>query len=59
MKAPDRLGVWKVYIQAEDGHGNGDADDLDLAQTARYVKLNLTQRGTGWGYSLWEFGVYG
>lgn len=38
--------------------GDGDADDLDIAQTARYVKLNLTQRGTAWGYSLWEFGIY-
>lgn len=38
--------------------GNGDADDLDIAQTARYVRLDLTQRGTAWGYSLWEFGVY-
>lgn len=39
--------------------GPSVADDLDLAQTARYVKLNLTQRGTGWGYSLWGFGIYG
>ncbi|MDT9682875.1 discoidin domain-containing protein [Streptomyces sp. TRM76323] len=39
--------------------GNGDVDTIDVAATARYVRLHLTARGTGWGYSLHEFGVYG
>lgn len=40
--------------------GDGDADDLELDRTtARYVKLLLTRRGTGWGYSIRHFGVYG
>jgi hypothetical protein len=38
--------------------GDGGFDDLDLTASARYVRLNLTQRGTAYGYSLWEFGVY-
>ncbi|WP_328540777.1 discoidin domain-containing protein [Streptomyces sp. NBC_00344] len=38
--------------------GNGDVDSIDVSATARYVKLNLTARGTAWGYSLYEFGVY-
>ncbi|CAM5239081.1 hypothetical protein GCM10010329_45590 [Streptomyces spiroverticillatus] len=38
--------------------GNGDIDTIGLNETARYVRLNLTQRGTGWGYSLHEFGIY-
>ncbi|MFD5711470.1 discoidin domain-containing protein [Streptomyces pharetrae] len=38
--------------------GNGDIDTLDVAATARHVRLHLTARGTGWGYSLHEFGVY-
>jgi hypothetical protein len=38
--------------------GNGDVDTLDVAATARHVRLHLTARGTGWGYSLHEFGVY-
>jgi len=25
----------------------------------RYVRVTGTERGTPWGYSLWEFGVYG
>ncbi|MCZ4604160.1 discoidin domain-containing protein [Streptomyces sp. Lzd4kr] len=38
--------------------GNGDVDTIDVTATARFVRLNLTARGTGWGYSLYEFGVY-
>ncbi|WP_328902839.1 discoidin domain-containing protein [Streptomyces sp. NBC_00441] len=38
--------------------GNGDIDTIDVSANARYVRLNLTARGTGWGYSLHEFGVY-
>ncbi|MFJ6695339.1 discoidin domain-containing protein [Streptomyces sp. NPDC091272] len=38
--------------------GNGDIDTITLNETARHVRLNLTQRGTGWGYSLHELGIY-
>ncbi|HET6855718.1 MAG TPA: discoidin domain-containing protein [Streptomyces sp.] len=39
--------------------GNGDVDSIEIAATtARHVRLSLTARGTGWGYSLFEFGVY-
>ncbi|MFD8011189.1 discoidin domain-containing protein [Streptomyces sp. NPDC058955] len=38
--------------------GNGDIDTIEAAATARHVRLHLTARGTGWGYSLHEFGVY-
>ena len=41
--------------------GNGGVDDLTLAAPAsgRYVRLLGTQRATLYGYSLWEFEVYG
>ncbi|MFD6416088.1 discoidin domain-containing protein [Streptomyces sp. NPDC060194] len=38
--------------------GDGDVDTIALNETARYVRVHQTQRGTGWGYSLHEFGVY-
>ncbi|MFE1035719.1 discoidin domain-containing protein [Streptomyces sp. NPDC058807] len=38
--------------------GNGDIDTIGVAETARHVRLRLTARGTGWGYSLHEFGIY-
>jgi hypothetical protein len=30
-----------------------------LSGTGRYVRVYGTARGTPWGYSLWEFAVYG
>jgi F5/8 type C domain len=38
--------------------GNGGFDDLVLGGSARYVRMNGTERATTYGYSLWEFGVY-
>ncbi|WP_406143589.1 discoidin domain-containing protein [Streptomyces sp. NBC_01012] len=38
--------------------GNGGIDDIDVTGEARYVRVNATERGTPWGYSLYEFGVY-
>ncbi len=38
--------------------GNGDIDTIALRESARHVRLRLTQRGTGWGYSLREFGIH-
>ncbi|MEV5162345.1 discoidin domain-containing protein [Streptomyces sp. NPDC053728] len=38
--------------------GNGGIDDVDVTGEARYVRVNTTVRGTPWGYSLYEFGVY-
>lgn len=39
--------------------GTGGVQDLAVSGTGRYVRMVGTTRGTGWGYSLWEFRVYG
>jgi hypothetical protein len=40
--------------------GDGGVDDLTgLSGYGRYVRMNGTVRGTGYGYSLFEFEVYG
>jgi len=39
--------------------GAGGVEDFAVAGTGRYVRMNGTARGTQWGYSLWEFEVYG
>jgi hypothetical protein len=40
--------------------GDGGVDDLTgLSGSGRYVRVYGTARGTQWGYSLWEFEVYG
>lgn len=39
--------------------GAGGVDDLSVSGSGRYVRLYGTKRGTPYGYSLWEFEVYG
>ncbi|MCK5655297.1 MAG: discoidin domain-containing protein [Candidatus Aureabacteria bacterium] len=39
-------------------NGDGGIDEIKVGnQTSRYIRMYGTQRGTPWGYSLWEFGV--
>ena len=39
--------------------GTGGTQDLSVAGSGRYVRLYGTARATQYGYSLWEFQVYG
>ena len=39
--------------------GTGGTQTLNVTGTGRYVRVNGTTRATGYGYSLWEFQVYG
>ncbi|WP_083933120.1 discoidin domain-containing protein [Kribbella catacumbae] len=39
--------------------GDGGVDEIPVSASARYVRINGTARGTAYGYSLWEFEVYG
>jgi hypothetical protein len=49
---------WKTVYSTTTG--DGGVDDVSFpATTARYVRMSGTARGTIYGYSLWEFAVYG
>ncbi|HEV2373058.1 MAG TPA: discoidin domain-containing protein [Streptosporangiaceae bacterium] len=39
--------------------GTGGTQALSVSGTARYIRMYGTVRGTGYGYSLWEFQVFG
>ncbi|HEV7647287.1 MAG TPA: ThuA domain-containing protein [Actinophytocola sp.] len=39
--------------------GDGGTDDVAVSANGRYVRVYGTQRGTQWGYSLWELSVTG
>jgi hypothetical protein len=39
--------------------GRGGVETLTVTGTGRYVRVYGTTRATGWGYSLWEFQVFG
>ncbi|MGB3444389.1 MAG: discoidin domain-containing protein [Actinophytocola sp.] len=45
-----------VYTTAT---GTGGTQTLPVSGSGRYVRLNLTARATQYGYSLWEFQVFG
>ena len=40
-------------------NGPGGVEDFAVTGTGRFVRMNGTARATQWGYSLWEFEVYG
>jgi hypothetical protein len=56
LEVSDDGNSWRPLYSTADG--NGDVDDLAVGGTGRYVRLTGTQRGTGFGYSLFEFGIY-
>jgi len=39
--------------------GTGGTQTLNVTGSGRYVRMNGTQRATPYGYSLWEYQVYG
>ncbi|MFI7285535.1 discoidin domain-containing protein [Streptomyces anulatus] len=48
---------WSTAYQTTDG--DGGTDTLNISGEARYVRVHGTDRGTQYGFSLWEFKVYG
>lgn len=49
--------TWTTLKSVTDG--NGGIDEYDVSAQARYVRMSGSKRSTPWGYSLWEFEVYG
>jgi len=41
-----------------DDDRDGNFDDLAITGTGRYVRMYGTARGTTFGYSLFDFGIY-
>ncbi|WP_354644352.1 discoidin domain-containing protein [Kitasatospora camelliae] len=51
-------GTWRTVWTTTGGNGGLDTARFDPT-AARYVKVQGVKRGTQWGYSLYEVGVYG
>lgn len=45
-----------VYTQA---NGSPDVAVIPISSRGRYVRMSGIKRGTDWGFSIWEFEVYG
>jgi len=59
LQVSDNASDWSdVYVTTT---GDGGVDDITLTPSAdgRYVRMLGTQRATIYGYSLWEFEIYG
>ncbi len=58
IQVSDTATAWAtVYSES---NGDGGIDDIAFSPVnARYVRMLGTERGTKWGYSLWEMEVYG
>ena len=49
---------WTTVYSTTTGTG-GNQDLTGLTGSGRYIRMNGTTRGSGYGYSLWSFQVYG
>jgi hypothetical protein len=54
--SPDGTNWTTIYSTTT---GTGGTQTLNVTGTGRYVRVNGTARATPYGYSLWEFQVYG
>ena len=54
--SPDAANWTTIYSTTT---GTGGTQTLNITGTGRYVRMYGTVRATQWGYSLWEFQVYG
>jgi hypothetical protein len=44
----------------EENNGDGDIDDITVSGTGRYLRMYGVERyNSEWGYSIWEWAVYG
>jgi hypothetical protein len=58
IQVSDDAATWKDVYSTNDGHEGLQRISFDEV-SARYVRMLGEKRGTGWGYSLWDFEVYG
>jgi hypothetical protein len=58
IQVSDDAKNWKDVYESGDGHVGLQQITFDEVK-GRYVRMYGQQRGSGWGYSLWDFEVYG
>lgn len=53
----DGKDTWTEVYSTE--NGDGGTDLLEFKEKARFIRINFTERATQYGFSIWEFQVYG
>lgn len=56
LQVSDNARDWRTFYGTDQGAGGLEV--VTAPATGRYVRLLMTQRGTEFGYSLWEISVY-
>lgn len=56
LEVSDDGRTWTTFYQTT--HGQGGVEQVTGDTAGRYVRLQLSQRATPYGYSLWEISVY-
>jgi hypothetical protein len=57
IEVSDNAVNWVVIYSTS--NSNGGIDDITTSGSGRYVRMLGVARATQWGYSLWEFEIYG
>ncbi|MEU8156331.1 discoidin domain-containing protein [Micromonospora sp. NPDC048986] len=57
LQTSDNGSTWTTIYSTTTG--TGGTQNLTVSGAGRYVRMYGTARGTGYGFSLWEFQVYG
>jgi hypothetical protein len=57
IQTSDNATTWRTISSTSTG--TGGTQTLNVSGTGRYVRVLGTARATAWGYSLWEFQVFG
>ncbi|MGV9690590.1 discoidin domain-containing protein [Streptomyces sp. NPDC003444] len=57
IQVSDDASTWRTLYETTSG--TGGVQNLTVSGTGRYVRMAATERATAYGYSLWEFQVYG
>jgi poly(3-hydroxybutyrate) depolymerase len=53
----DGRSEWSTVARITDGDGAIDAIEFPTGLTTRFLKLDMKERGTQWGHSIWEIEV--
>jgi beta-glucosidase-like glycosyl hydrolase len=57
LETSDDAVTWRTAYSTTTGRGG--VETIPLTATGRYIRMHGTARATGYGYSLWEFQVFG
>lgn len=49
--------IWTTLASKDDGEGG--TEEIPLSGVWNFVRLNLKERGTQWGFSLWDVEIHG